>query len=67
MISDDSKGFVLEDENKNKIIMNNDGITLESSKDIILKATGNLQMEGLQTSMKASASAEIKGAIIKLN
>jgi phage baseplate assembly protein gpV len=67
LISDDEKGFVLEDENKNKIIMNADGITLQSNKDIILKATGNLQMEGLQSSLKASGTAEIKGALIQLN
>lgn len=67
LISDDEKGFVLEDENKNKIVMNADGITFQSSKDIILKATGNLQMEGIQSSLKASGTNEIKGAMIQLN
>lgn len=67
LISDDEKGFVFEDENKNKIVMNADGITLQSSKDIILKATGNLQMEGIQSSLKASGTNEIKGAMIQLN
>lgn len=67
LISDDEKGFVLEDENKNKIVMNKDGISLESSKDVIIKAKGNLQFEGVQTNIKASGVMELKGSMIKLN
>lgn len=67
LISDDEKGFVLEDENKNKIMMNQDGITIESSKDLIIKAKGDVKMEGIGCNVKASAIMELKGSVIKLN
>lgn len=67
LITDDKKGFILEDENKNKITMNQDGITIESSKDIIMKAKGNIQMEGVENKIKASGNMELKGSMIKLN
>jgi Rhs element Vgr protein len=69
-ISDEDKGIVFEDQNSNKITMNDSGIKIESSKDLILKATKNVKIEGMavelkaQTSFKASGSgsAEISGA-----
>ncbi|GAB1857158.1 hypothetical protein MHTCC0001_19940 [Flavobacteriaceae bacterium MHTCC 0001] len=67
LISDAEKGFVLEDENGNKIKMNSDGITLESAKDITLKATANINLEGQQNSLKANAIMELSGQLIKLN
>jgi phage baseplate assembly protein gpV len=67
LITDDQKGFVFEDENKNKIVMNQDGITIESSKDIIMKAKGNIEAQGVAVSAKASGNMEFKGSIIKLN
>lgn len=67
LISDDLKGITLEDENKNKIVMNADGISIESAKDIILKAKGDINMEGVNLKAKASANVEFKGSMIKLN
>lgn len=67
MISDDEKGFLLEDENGNKLMMNSDGITLESSKDIILKATKDFKIIGAKGEISANANLDIKGSIIKLN
>jgi uncharacterized protein involved in type VI secretion and phage assembly len=68
LISEAKKGFELEDENGNKIVMNNDGITLESIKDINLIAQGgNINAEGSKTSLKASSIMEISGQLIKLN
>lgn len=69
-ISDEDKGIVFEDQNSNKITMNDSGIKIESSKDLILKATKDVKIEGMavelkaQTSFKASGSgsAEISGA-----
>ncbi|MBB6369152.1 phage baseplate assembly protein V [Chryseobacterium shigense] len=66
-ISDDAKGITLEDENKNKIVMDNKGITIESSKDFNVKAKGNVQIEGMQNTIKSSAVMELKGSLIKLN
>ena len=67
MISEDEKGIVLEDENKNKITMNDSGISIESYKDFTIKANGNIKIEGMQTAIKSSAITEIKGSLIKLN
>ena len=67
LISEAKKGFELEDQNGNKIIMNNDGITLESVKDINLSAQGNINVEGLKTTLKADTIMEVSGQLIKLN
>ncbi|WP_111709999.1 phage baseplate assembly protein V [Lutibacter citreus] len=67
LISDNEKGFVLEDENGNKLIMNQNGITLESASDINLKASGNITIEGIQNTIKASGVMEISGSLIQLN
>ncbi len=66
-ISDDQKGIQLEDENKNKITLNDQGITIESTKDLILKAAKNITIEGAGISGKSSALMELKGSMIKLN
>lgn len=66
-ISDDLKGFELIDENQNKITMNNQGITIESCKDLNIKATGNIKVEGIQAGIEASAKLDLKGGMINLN
>lgn len=66
-ISDDLKGFELVDENQNKITMNNQGITIESCKDLNIKATGNIKVEGIQAGIEASAKLDLKGGMINLN
>lgn len=70
-LSEDGKGIFLQDQNGNKISMDDNGITLESTKDIKLKASGDVKTEGLnltmkgQTSFKAESSAtvEVSGAM----
>ena len=70
MLSEEDKGIVITDQNGNKITLNDSGIAIESQKDLILKATKNLNVEGLnaeisaQSSFKASGngSAELSGA-----
>lgn len=81
---DENEGIIrLEDENSNKIEMSKDGITIESGKDLILKATGDVSVEGMnieqsaQVQFKAegtagievssSANAVLKGAIVQIN
>lgn len=81
---DEDEGVIrLEDENNNKIEMSKDGITIESGKDIIIKATGDVTVEGMnieqsaQVQFKAegtagievssSANAVLKGAIVQIN
>ena len=81
--NDDDGALVLEDNNGNKISMNADGITLESSKDVIIRASGDLKAEGVNLEMKAkaqfkasgsagvevssSATAVLKGSLVQIN
>lgn len=60
-ITEEDKKIHLEDQNGNKLTMNSDGITIESTKDIILKASGDIKGEGTNIEMKASAAAKIEG------
>lgn len=60
---DEDAGIIqLEDENSNKLTMNSDGIKIESGKDIILKATGDVKTEGINIEMKAQASLKAEGS-----
>jgi Rhs element Vgr protein len=61
-LSEKDKGISLEDESGNKIILNDSGITVESFKDLILKAAGDLKIEGVNMAVKASASFKAEGA-----
>lgn len=63
IITEEDKKIHLEDQNGNKFIMNQDGITIESVKDIIMKAQRNIQVEAQSNlSMKGSAQAKIEGS-----
>jgi phage baseplate assembly protein gpV len=66
-ISDDLKGFAIEDENSNKITLDDKGITIESSKDLNLKATGNIKIEGAQITIESSGTMTVKGATVNIN
>jgi len=90
-ISDDAKGITLEDQNSNTLTLNDSGIVMKSPKDITLEATGKLilkatqdaSIEGLNVSAKAnaqfkaegnggaevstSAIAILKGSLVKIN
>lgn len=82
-ISDDDKGIKLQDQNGNKLTLDQGGITLESAKDVTIKAQGDVKIEGTNINLKAnaqlvakgSASAEIssggntvvKGAVVQIN
>ena len=90
-ISDDAKGIKLEDQNQNTFTLDNSGIVMKSPKDItleatgkiILKATQDISIEGMNVKVKAnaqfkaegSAGAEVstsaiailKGSLVKIN
>lgn len=59
LIDDDAGEVKVEDKNGNKIVMDSSGIVLESAKDLKLKATGDIKIEGVN--ITASASAQFKG------
>ncbi|MEM8525024.1 MAG: type VI secretion system tip protein VgrG [Bacteroidota bacterium] len=83
VLDDDTGGVFVEDQNGNKISMNSDGISLESAKDIMLKATGDVKIEGVNIEEKAqaqhkaesgagseyksSAIMKIKGSLVQIN
>lgn len=75
-ISGEDQSITLEDQHGNKIVMDSNGITIESSADLVLKAQMNLEGEGgVGLSMKGSASAEIsasgtmkiEGSLVQIN
>jgi Rhs element Vgr protein len=61
VINDDEGSIVLQDQNNNKITMNSDGITVESAKDLVLKATNNVSIKGVKIEAEASSEFSAKG------
>lgn len=61
IITEEDKKIHLEDQHGNKITMNQDGITIESIKDIILKAANDIKAEGTNMNLKGSAQTKIEG------
>lgn len=62
IITEDEKKIHLEDQHGNKITMNQDGITMESVKDVVIKATGDVTAEGVNVNIKGSAQAKLEGS-----
>ncbi|MCH5716197.1 type VI secretion system tip protein VgrG [Niabella hibiscisoli] len=63
LISDDEKEIRLKDEHGNSISMNSDGVTIQSSKDIILKAAVDITVEaGTNAEISAGASLKASGS-----
>ena len=76
-LSDEGKHIKVTDMNKNEVILDKNGITLSSAKDITLKAKGGIKMdatmkisgtakqdinlEGMNVKMQAKIGASIKG------
>lgn len=83
MLNEDAGEILMEDQNSNKITMDSSGISLESSGDIVLKASGDIKVDGIniqnsaQAEFKAEGSAGIevsssgiatlKGSLVKIN
>jgi uncharacterized protein involved in type VI secretion and phage assembly len=75
--------ILLEDEHQNKITMDKNGIVIESGKDITLKATKDIKIEGInieqkatatfkaesqgQAQLQATADMTIKGTFVRIN
>jgi len=51
-IDDENKSIIILDQNKNKIEMNDSGITIKSDKDITLEAGGNVTIKGSKVDIK---------------
>jgi Rhs element Vgr protein len=83
VLSEDAGSILIEDENGNKIEMSSDGIVMESAKDINIKASGDVNIEGVNINVKAQAQfkaegsagaemstsgqAKVKGSIVMIN
>ena len=61
-VSDDEGGILFEDQNGNKTTLTSDGITLDSAKDIVLKAKGDVKAEGTNINLNANAQFVAKGS-----
>jgi uncharacterized protein involved in type VI secretion and phage assembly len=61
IITEEDKKIHLEDQNGNKLTMDKDGVKIESIKDIVLKATGDIKAEGVNMNVKGSGQAKIEG------
>lgn len=48
VLSDKDKSILVKDQNGNKMEMNSSGITLDSPKDVVIKATGKINLEATQ-------------------
>ncbi len=62
LLTDDQGAIKIEDENGNKIILNVEGITLESSSNLVLKANGDVFIEGTSVEIQASAQLKAEGS-----
>ena len=84
VVVDEDAGIIkLEDENGNKFVMDSNGITIESCKDLKIKATADYSLEAINAEIKASASLKaeasasaelksngmltIKGSLVQIN
>ena len=61
LFSEEEGSITAEDENGNKLEMTADGITIDSSKDLILKAAGDVTIEGVNIDSNASAEFKAEG------
>ncbi|HET8804793.1 MAG TPA: type VI secretion system tip protein VgrG [Aequorivita sp.] len=61
-IDEDSGVIKIEDENRNTITMDNNGIALESGKDFSIKATGDCTIEAMNINVKANAQFKAEGS-----
>ncbi|MEG2070886.1 MAG: type VI secretion system tip protein VgrG [Bacteroidales bacterium] len=67
VIDDDSESITLHDQHNNELCLNQDGITMKSAKDIILKAQRNITIECMsKTSIKATQDAILEGMNVNI-
>lgn len=67
-LSEEDKAIKLEDQNGNKITMNADGIKIESSKAIAIKAATELTLEsGTSLNAKGGASMKLESSVVQIN
>lgn len=61
-LDEDEGAITIEDDNSNVIIINSDGISMESAGDISIKASGDVNIEGTNVSIAANAEFKAEGS-----
>jgi uncharacterized protein involved in type VI secretion and phage assembly len=61
-MDEDADIIKIEDEHSNVFTLNGDGITMESAGDIKIKASGDVNIEGANVNLKASAQFKAEGS-----
>lgn len=61
-IDEDAGSIIIEDENNNSITLDADGILAESGKDFVIKASGDVTIEGTNIDLKANANFKAEGS-----
>ena len=61
-MDEDAGVITMEDENSNSVTLNSDGITMDSGADVIIKASGDVTIEGTNISAKANAEFKAEGS-----
>jgi Rhs element Vgr protein len=62
VISEDEGGIFIKDENDNKIELTSDGINIETAGDLNLKASGDVNIEGVNISLAAQSQFKAEGS-----
>ncbi|WP_294212972.1 type VI secretion system tip protein VgrG [Chryseobacterium endophyticum] len=62
ILNEDEDVIKIQDEHSNILTLNKDGISMESGKDIKIKAKGDVKIEGVNVSVKASAQFKAEGS-----
>lgn len=60
-LSEDDKTVALADQNGNSVTLDDGGITLKSAKDLTLKASGDVKLEGSNVDFKSQANFKAEG------
>jgi uncharacterized protein involved in type VI secretion and phage assembly len=58
----DQKNIMIKDENNNSIEMSSSGITITSAKDLQLKASGDIKLQGVNVETQASGNFKAQGS-----
>lgn len=61
VLSDDAGSVTIEDSNGNKAVLSSDGISVESAKDLIIKASGDVKIDGTNITVSAQAKLKAQG------
>ncbi|MGB1204929.1 MAG: type VI secretion system tip protein VgrG [Chitinophagales bacterium] len=64
IISEEDKGITIIDQNKNKIVTEPSGITIESKGNIDIKAKGDIKIDAMNITTKVKMAAKVEGVNI---